>query len=75
MAGTGTQEWLGDALSSIDVATLALAGELDVKFVAEARAIAASMPNGTFAAIIGAGHAAHLEQPEQVARAIEDFLA
>ena len=75
LAGTGTQEWLGDALSSIDVATLALAGELDVKFVAEARAIAASMQNGTFAAIIGAGHAAHLEQPEQVARAIEDFLA
>jgi 2-succinyl-6-hydroxy-2,4-cyclohexadiene-1-carboxylate synthase len=75
LAGTGTQEWLGDSFTSIDVATLALAGELDVKFVAEARAIAASMPKGTFVAITGAGHAAHLEQPELVARAIENFLA
>jgi 2-succinyl-6-hydroxy-2,4-cyclohexadiene-1-carboxylate synthase len=75
LAGTGTQEWLGDSLASIDVATLALAGELDIKFIAEARAIAASLPNGTFVAITGAGHSAHLEQPEHVARAIEAFLA
>lgn len=74
-AGTGTQEWLGERLASLDVATLALAGELDAKFVAEARAIAQTLRHGAYASIAGAGHAAHLEQPEQVARAIENFLA
>ncbi len=73
-AGTGTQEWLGDRLAGLDVATLALAGELDSKFVAEAREIADSLPRGTFATIAGAGHAAHLEQPALVAREIETFL-
>ncbi len=75
LAGTGTQEWLGERLATLDVPLLALAGELDAKFVAEARAIAATVPGGQFAAVLSAGHAAHLEQPEQVARAIEEFLA
>jgi len=74
-AGTGTQEWLEERLTSLDVVTLAMAGERDAKFVAEARAIAQTVPRGTFISISAAGHAAHLEQPEQVARAIENFLA
>ena len=74
-AGTGTQDWLGDRLGELDVPTLALAGELDAKFVAEARDIATTLPRGSFAHIVGAGHAAHLEQPEQVTRAIEAFLS
>jgi len=74
-AGTGTQAWLGDALAELEVATLAMAGELDTKFVAEARALAATVRHGTAVTIPGAGHAAHLEQPELVARTIEEFLA
>ncbi len=74
-AGTGTQEWLGDRLAGLDLATLAMAGELDAKFVGEARAIVDQLPHATLSIIPGAGHAAHLEQPELVARAIEDFLA
>ena len=74
-AGTGTQEWLGERLATLDVATLALARELDTKFAGEARTIADTMPHATFITIPGAGHAAHLEQPELVARAIENFLA
>ena len=74
-AGTGTQQWLGDRLTELAVPTLALAGELDPKFVAEARAIGESVRDGRFVSIVSAGHAAHLEQPEQVARAILDFLA
>lgn len=73
-AGTGTQEWLGERLATLDVPTLALAGELDAKFVIEARAIADTVARGRFVAIPGAGHAAHLEQPELVARTIEEFL-
>jgi 2-succinyl-6-hydroxy-2,4-cyclohexadiene-1-carboxylate synthase len=74
-AGTGTQEWLGERLAGLEVATLALAGELDAKYVVEARDIADAVVQGSFATIAGAGHAAHLQQPEQVARAIEAFLA
>jgi len=73
-AGTGTQQWLGERLRSLEVPTLALAGELDTKFVAEARAIADIVPDGHYEPIAGAGHAAHLEQPELVAHAVEVFL-
>ena len=73
-AGTGTQEWLGDRLATLDVATLALAGDADVKFTLEARAIAATVVNGRSETIRDAGHAAHLEQPERVAAAIDAFL-
>jgi len=74
LAGTGTQEWLRDRLATLEVPTLAMAGGLDAKFVVEARAIAKDVRHGTFAVITGAGHAAHLEQPELVARAIDNFL-
>ena len=74
-AGTGTQEWLGDRLGTLDVATLALAGDADTKFALEARAIADTVARGRSATIRDAGHAAHLEQPERVAAAIEAFLA
>ena len=74
-AGTGTQEWLGDRLATLDTPTLALAGDADTKFTLEARAIADALTNGRCATIRDAGHAAHLEQPERVATAIEGFLA
>jgi 2-succinyl-6-hydroxy-2,4-cyclohexadiene-1-carboxylate synthase len=74
-AGTGTQEWLGPQLADLAVPTLALAGDADTKFTAEARAIADTVVDGHFAAIEDAGHAAHLEQPERTAEAIEGFLA
>ncbi len=69
--GTGTQEWLGERLAEIAIPVLALAGELDLKFVSEARVMASVIPQGRAEVIAGAGHAAHLERPEQVA----DFLA
>ncbi len=74
-AGTGTQEWLGARLATLDVATLALAGDADTKFTLEARAIAEAVPRGHFATVRDAGHAAHLEQPERVAARIEEFLS
>ena len=73
-AGTGTQAWLEPRLSSIDVATLTLAGELDAKFRIEADAIAQSVANGQRLVVAGAQHAAHLERPEAVARAVLDFI-
>ena len=43
---------------------LTIAGELDHKFAAIGRQIAASVPEGESVEIPGAGHAAHLQEPE-----------
>ncbi len=72
--GTGTQEWLGGRLAEVSVPVLALAGALDRKFTLEARAIASAVPQGRAETIEGAGHAAHLEQPEDVADLVARFL-
>ncbi|MGD0055845.1 MAG: alpha/beta fold hydrolase [Acidimicrobiales bacterium] len=74
-SGTGTQEWLEPRLSSIEVATLALAGAHDEKFTLEARAIADRVARGRYEGIAHANHAAHLEAPEASAQAISSFLA
>jgi pimeloyl-ACP methyl ester carboxylesterase len=72
--GTGTQLPLWDRLVELSMPVLAMAGELDAKFVPIAERIAASVPHGTFAPIYGAGHAAHLQQPEQVVTRLEIWL-
>ncbi len=74
LAGTGTQAWLGERLGEISVPVLAMAGERDEKFAAEALAIAAGVANGRATLISGAGHAAHLEAPAACARAVDAFL-
>ena len=47
---------------------LAIAGELDERYAAIARRM------GRPAIVPGAGHAAHLEQPERVAALLREFL-
>ncbi|MCU1359533.1 MAG: menH [Ilumatobacteraceae bacterium] len=74
LCGTGTQLSLWDRLMALNMPVLALAGELDSKFVPIAERIAASVPHGTFSQIHGAGHAAHLQQPMQVATRLEMWL-
>ena len=74
LAGTGTQSWLGDRLGEISIPVLALAGERDEKFCAEALAIAAGVRDGRATLISGAGHAAHLEAPAACARVVGEFL-
>ena len=66
-AGSGTQAWLGPQLPALEVATLTLAGREDLKFSAEALAIAASVQHGQHQLIENAHHAAHLERPEATA--------
>lgn len=73
--GTGTQTPIWDSLAGIEVPVLVLAGELDTKFVAIGRRLAASMPRATFATVPGAGHAAHTERPHATAAAVADWLA
>jgi 2-succinyl-6-hydroxy-2,4-cyclohexadiene-1-carboxylate synthase len=74
LAGSGAQRPLWDALDSLAIPTLVLAGERDAKFVELGTRIATSIPNATFAAIPDAGHAAHSEQPDHTAALIADWI-
>jgi 2-succinyl-6-hydroxy-2,4-cyclohexadiene-1-carboxylate synthase len=73
-AGTGTQEPLWDRLAGCELPVLALAGANDPRFVAAGLRIA-ELTGGVFSAVVGAGHAAHLEQPALCARIVEGWLA
>jgi 2-succinyl-6-hydroxy-2,4-cyclohexadiene-1-carboxylate synthase len=75
LAGTGAQRPLWDRLGALDMPVLVVAGELDAKFTAAGeRLVAAIGANATLALIPAAGHAAHLEQPDAFAAALEAFL-
>jgi len=74
LSGTGTQLPLWDRLVELNMPVLALAGDQDTKFHAVAERMASTIPDGRFAAIHGASHAAHLQQPIQVAARLEFWL-
>lgn len=73
-AGTGNQESLWGRLGELDLPVLCLAGELDTKFTTLGRQMADALPNGSFAAVPDAGHAAHTERPRAVADSIATWL-
>ncbi len=72
--GPGAQPPLFDALPRVAVPVLLVAGALDRKFVALAHDLAGRLPQAEICEIAGAGHAAHLEQPEAFVHAVQDFL-
>lgn len=74
LCGTGAQLPLWDRLVELNMPVLAMAGELDRKFVPIAERIAASVPVGAFAVVHDAGHAAHLQHPSQFAARLEIWL-
>ena len=78
LAGTGAQEPLWDRMHEIGVLgipTLVLAGELDGKFKVLARRLADSIgPSARTEWVPGAGHAAHLEQPDAFVTIVRRFL-
>jgi pimeloyl-ACP methyl ester carboxylesterase len=54
---------------------LCMAGQLDQKFTALAHRLAEAIgANAEVALVAGAGHAAHLEQPEEFHRLVQRFL-
>jgi 2-succinyl-6-hydroxy-2,4-cyclohexadiene-1-carboxylate synthase len=76
LAGTGAQEPLWDRLGSLAVPALVLAGERDERFAAIAAELAAAIgPTAALALVPGAGHAAHLEQPEALLSIVRPWLA
>jgi 2-succinyl-6-hydroxy-2,4-cyclohexadiene-1-carboxylate synthase len=75
-AGTGSQDPSWHRLSRLAMPVLVLAGERDEKFAALARRMAAEIgDNATLALVPGAGHAAHLEQPEAFLAIVRPWLA
>jgi 2-succinyl-6-hydroxy-2,4-cyclohexadiene-1-carboxylate synthase len=72
--GQGTLEPVWDRLGELTIPVLAVAGEDDDKYASIAARMAGALPNGRAALIAGAGHAAHLEQPEAFSELLADFL-
>ncbi|MGD1277340.1 MAG: alpha/beta fold hydrolase [Tepidisphaeraceae bacterium] len=65
-----------EALGRIAVPTLVVVGELDaLSPPSVALAMQKAIPRATLAVIAGAGHLSPIERPQQVNRAIEQFLA
>lgn len=77
-AGTGTQTPSWHRLAELGAAgfpVLVAAGELDTKFVGLGRRLAAEIgPTASFVEVAGAGHSAHLEQPEAFSELLSGFL-
>ena len=74
LAGTGAQDPLWDRLQELRAPLLALAGADDVRFALAAARLAKAAPAGIFSLVPGAGHAAHLAQPELCAGVVRRFL-
>ena len=74
LAGTGAQEPLWGRLAGLDMPVLVTAGALDTKFVGIALRLAAELGRSTTVLVPGAGHTAHLEQPDRFWRVIEAWL-
>ncbi len=72
--GTGVQEPLWGRLADVRVPALLIVGETDSKYKAIATRMAEAMSRATLAVVAGAGHAVHLEQPEEFGRLIVEFL-
>ncbi len=72
--GTGRQESLWPRLDTITMPTLLMTGELDIKFKAINRQMAALMPSARHTSLPSAGHTAHLERPEAFAELVVGFL-
>ncbi|MBV9281141.1 MAG: 2-succinyl-6-hydroxy-2,4-cyclohexadiene-1-carboxylate synthase [Chloroflexi bacterium] len=64
-AGAGIQEPLVDRLRELRQPTLVLVGELDARYRELGLMMANAMPAATLAVVEGAGHAVHLERPEE----------
>ncbi len=73
--GTGVMPFLPPGLlATLGAPTLAMAGADDEKFCAIGRVLAEQLGTGAFESVPDAGHAAHLEQPDTVGRALARFL-
>jgi 2-succinyl-6-hydroxy-2,4-cyclohexadiene-1-carboxylate synthase len=73
-AGQGALEPVWHDLRSFELPLLAIAGARDDGYTRAAKRIASTAPNGRLAVVEEAGHAPQLQQPDEVARLISEFL-
>lgn len=73
-AGQGAMEPIWGRLHTLDLPILALAGSRDERYRRAARRVAAEAPNAYAAVIENAGHAAHLQHPDEFVDALVAFL-
>ena len=73
--GAGAQPPLHARLPRVQLPVLLVAGAEDARFAAVARDLAQRLPTRALAVVAGAGHAAHLENPQAFAAVARDFFA
>jgi 2-succinyl-6-hydroxy-2,4-cyclohexadiene-1-carboxylate synthase len=74
-AGQGVLEPVWHELLTLELPVLAIAGARDEGYTSAAQKIAATAPNAKARIVADAGHAAHLQQPDELAALIADFRA
>ncbi len=72
--GAGAQDYVFDRLGEVRVPALLIAGALDQKYRDLALQMAARMLAAESRIIEGAGHATHLERPDEFAEAVSAFM-
>ncbi len=72
--GTGSLPSYWDALPSLDLPVLLLAGALDRKFVEIGRRMSEGLPRAELTVVPDAGHTVHLERPGAWLEAVVGFL-
>ncbi|MEJ7714979.1 MAG: alpha/beta fold hydrolase [Thermoleophilaceae bacterium] len=73
-AGQGALAPVWEDLPTLELPVLALVGERDEPYRAASARLAGLAPNASAATVEDAGHAAHLQRPEAVAKLAVDFL-
>ena len=73
-AGAGAAPPVLDALGALRRPALLVAGALDARYAAHARAMAARMPAARVELVPGAGHAVHLERPAAFMALVRDAV-
>ncbi len=73
-AGAGEDEPVLPQLGTIKAPVLLVAGALDAAYVAAAGQMADALPNARLTVVPDAGHAVHLERPDELTDAVLEFL-
>ena len=73
--GQGAQPSYWDRLDEIDVPVLLMAGALDRKFVGIAGQMGVRIADAELSVVPDAGHAVHLERPDEFLEDVREFLA
>jgi 2-succinyl-6-hydroxy-2,4-cyclohexadiene-1-carboxylate synthase len=73
--GAGAMEPVWDDLAQLTIPSTFVAGQLDHGYVASARRLAGTVPNGRVEVVPRAGHTVHQERPDAFARVLASHLA